>query len=47
VPSRLIRDPQEPDQAEQTREFDRWRIAAERLREAGLDCYLNIDDNRH
>ena len=53
MPFRFMRDPEKPDdahQAEQKREFDRWRDAAEivkRLREAGISCYLNIDDDHH
>jgi hypothetical protein len=53
MPSRFVRDPQKPDdayQAEQKREFDRWRNAAQvvkALREAGINCYLKIDDNRN
>ena len=53
MPSRFIRDLDKPDgayQAEQKREFDRWRNAAEivkRLREAGISCHLKIDDDHH
>jgi hypothetical protein len=53
MPSRFFHGPERPDdayQAEQKREFDRWRNALEvvkRLREAGIGCHLKIDDDRH
>lgn len=53
MPSRFVHDPEKPDdafQAEQEREFDRWRNAIEvvnRLRKAGIGCYLKIDDKHH
>jgi hypothetical protein len=49
MPSSLVRHRAEPDdtsQAQNTREFDRWRIATElvqRLRNAGVRCGLNDD----
>jgi hypothetical protein len=48
-----VRHPAIPDDdfyAEQKREFDRWRIAADivrRLREAGISCELSNIQNRH
>jgi hypothetical protein len=47
-----VRHPATPDDdfyAEQKREFDRWRIAADivrRLREAGISCELSNIQNR-
>jgi hypothetical protein len=53
MPSRFVHAPEKLDdvyQAEQKREFDRWRDALEvvkRLREAGITCHLKIDDDHH
>ena len=53
MPSRSVRGPERPDdayEAEQKREFDRWRNATDvvkALREAGIACHLKIDDEHN
>src|SRR5262245_52405134 len=48
MPSIDVRHPATPEDdfhAEQKREFDRWRVAADivrRMREAGINCELNV-----